>query len=548
MSSRMNWVKLLSTKRVSELESCSSESGNNSTGGIRSAFEIDWDQIIYSYPFRRLQDKTQVIPFPKYDFVHTRLTHSLEVASIGRSLGKMAAEKIFEESKNDIKLEKFLEKENLCPSDIGTLVGAACLAHDIGNPPFGHSGEDAISHFFKHVRPQIFFPHNQYSVYVQNDPLEGSYVFGFLNTKKIEEDWPDSDNYLQNICTKNLPDPALKIKKIYDFVKFEGNANGFRILTKNCKRGINPTMALLGTFTKYPRDSFLMQHPFGSNFKPDQKAFSKYGFFQSEKNIFTAMAHESGLLKLNGISDKDVAYHRHPLSFLMEAADDIAYQMIDFEDGCRLGLIDYEKIYELESGKSVENLSPFEILEKIIKHKKENQSGTFTDFGNGKNKMAYLRAEVINTMAIECFKVFKNNYEEIMTGKFNDELIAHIPEEISCNWKHLKTLVKEYVYKYPPVLQSEASGFEVIGSLLTDFSASCSICSDCGQDLSKRDEKIYSLIPTDFRPDLGDEGDSISFEVAYPRLLKILDYVSGMTDNYAVSLYRKLKGIQLPEK
>ena len=282
---RMDWRKLLSTTRVYD-----SKNGKNNTStksqfeDPRSPFERDFDQIIFSYPFRRLQDKTQVIPFPEFDFVHTRLTHSLEVASVGRSFGKLVTDLIEEKEEKEI-----LGKNT--SSDIGALIAAACLAHDIGNPRFGHSGEDSISNYFK-----------------------------------------ENDNSKKRILT------TLSEKQKEDLCKFEGNANGFRIIANNYGRGINPTYALLGAFTKYPRESYLEKEP--SNIE-ELKSQAKYGFFQAEKEMFKNIAEELGLIRIEDIGEDDIAYHRHPLAFLMEASDDIAYGMIDFEDGCRLGLIDF---------------------------------------------------------------------------------------------------------------------------------------------------------------------------------------------------------------
>ena len=293
---RMDWRKLLSTTRVYD-----SENGKNNTStksqfeDPRSPFERDFDQIIFSYPFRRLQDKTQVIPFPEFDFVHTRLTHSLEVASVGRSFGKLVAKLIEDKEEEEVVKKVF---ENNTPSDIGALIAAACLAHDIGNPPFGHSGEDSISNYFRENRGK--------------------------------------EKILQQLSKKQKE----------DLCNFEGNANGFRIIANNYARGINPTYALLGAFTKYPRESYLDKDPYKCRTKEKKtKSQTKYGFFQAEKDIFKKVADELDLIEIEEKGNDDIAYHRHPLAFLMEASDDIAYGMIDFEDGCRLGLIDFEKIY-----------------------------------------------------------------------------------------------------------------------------------------------------------------------------------------------------------
>src|SRR5690625_1062110 len=273
MSKRMDWEKLLSAKRVSEFNTCQSNPKKSQFPEVRSPFERDYDQIIFSYPFRRLQDKTQVIPFPKYDFVHTRLTHSMEVASIGRSLGTMAGQMIVERLHENT--------NNFDKSDFETLVAAACLAHDIGNPPFGHSGEEAISHYFTYSNGNAHL--NPYSI--RSD---------FSNMENMENE-----------------------KKWCDLIRFEGNANGFRILTEQCDKGINPTAALLGTFTKYPRESHIEKLSFRNEMSAP-KSQSKHGFFQEQKKIFKFMAEELGLLPVGGIGNNDIAFHRHPLVFLME--------------------------------------------------------------------------------------------------------------------------------------------------------------------------------------------------------------------------------------
>lgn len=519
----MNWVKLLNTKRVSEFESCSAKVKSKSPPGIRSAYEKDWDQIIFSYPFRRLQDKTQVIPFPKYDFVHTRLTHSLEVASIGRSLGKMAAKIIFKELNDNPEGKKFLEEEKLCPSDIGTLVGAACLAHDIGNPPFGHSGEDAIRNWFR----------NHFLSYT----LDSSF-----------HDFPPND----------MPDASQlrQIKQSLDFSNYEGNATGFRILTKNCIRGINPTSALLGVFTKYPRESY---YKVSKSEKPKLKdpelnphIFKKTGIYQSERKIFEEVASNLGLIPKG---DKNfVAFSRHPLAFLMEAADDIAYKMIDFEDGIRLGLIDFEKkyskveIFDKERGYISKNINetPLEILQKICGE--EEVTATVTEIPHDKGKLCYLRAKVIDKITNLCFEVFQENYELIMQGVFQEELIKGIDSEILNEWKKLGYLVKSFVYSHTAVLESEASGFEVMEGLLNAFSVSSAICFSCGDSETLKDKKFRSLLPKEFMPGEEKKPNELSPDEIYDRMMKVLDYVGGMTDKYAVSLYRRIKGIQLPEK
>lgn len=490
---RMSWEKLLSTTRV--YNSKNDTSPKSQFEDPRSPFERDFDQIIFSYPFRRLQDKTQVIPFPEFDFVHTRLTHSLEVASVGRSFGKLVADLIEEKEGEDALGEN-------TSSDIGALIAAACLAHDIGNPPFGHSGEDSISNYFRENRGK--------------------------------------EKILQQLSKKQKE----------DLCNFEGNANGFRIIANNYARGINPTYALLGAFTKYPRESYLEKEP--SNIE-ELKSQAKYGFFQAEKEMFKNIAEELGLIRIEGIGEDDIAYHRHPLAFLMEASDDIAYGMIDFEDGCRLGLIDFEKTYgtiklrnkknELEE--KVINKSPKEILCNIAKKDNSFYEDKLKEFDDYKQQLSYLRSKVINVLIHKCFEVFKNNYEGIMKGDFDKDLISCIDQDIIDNLEYIKVLVRKYVYQHPPVLQSEASGFEVIEFLIDSFATISNICFTCGEEETAKQKKMKSLLPEEFQPENEIQVENLAGGEVYNRVLRILDYISGMTDKYAVHLYKRMRGIEI---
>ena len=505
----MDWKKLLSTKRVSELEGNKKDKPSQ-FNDPRSPFERDFDQIIFSYPFRRLQDKTQVIPFPEFDFVHTRLTHSLEVASVGRSFGKLVADLIKEKEGEDALGEN-------TSSDIGALIAAACLAHDIGNPPFGHSGEDSISNYFR----QRIFKFKKYKE-------EGKY-YHFNDYKE------DKEKIDRNIA---LPE----IKRYNDLSNFEGNANGFRIIANNYGRGINPTYALLGTFTKYPRESYLEKEP--SNIK-ELKSQAKYGFFQAEKEMFKNIAEELGLIRIEDIGEDDIAYHRHPLAFLMEASDDIAYGMIDFEDGCRLGLIDFEKNYKIKIKNKEFNKSPKQILCEIAKLDDSFCEDKLKKFNDYKQQLSYLRSKVINVLIHKCFEVFKNNYNDIMEGKFDKDLISCIDKDIIDNLEYIKVLVRKYVYQHPPVLQSEASGFEVIEFLIKSFATTSNICFTCGEEETAKQKKMRSLLPEEFQPEDEIQVQELTEEDVYNRVLKILDYISGMTDKYAVHLYRRMRGIDI---
>lgn len=531
----MHWEALLSSKRVREFGKCPITPNDSSNlSDLRSPFERDVDQIIFSYPFRRLQDKTQVIPFPEFDFVHTRLTHSLEVASLGRSFGKLAYNLIREREGDSTK--KFFDDSGLDGHDLSALISAACYAHDIGNPPFGHSGEDSISHYFVDT-------HTLKPEYLEGYPLE--YLLSSDTTYKDLFDIVIQDYRYTNLVFDEF---GYAVKRWFDLVKFEGNANGFRILTANCERGINPTAAVLGAFTKYPRESHLIGKINETTEKP--KSQSKYGFFQSERTLFDEIAKELGLIPVSDLHETDIAYHRHPLAFLVEAADDIAYGMIDFEDGCRLNLIDLDKKYgtisirdkktNIQEEKNIE-ASPKEILSNIAMIDTAFDSERI-GHENSREVLSYLRSKVINVMVHECFKVFEHNYEDIMTGKYDKSLIDDIPSTIKGEWKKMKDLIRKYVYNYQPVLRNEASGFEVMRNLIDNLGMSSGICYSCGDTPDSKQIKFGSLLPEEFH--IGEmQKEELDNNDIYTRFLSILDYVSGMTDNYAINLYRQINGM-----
>ncbi|MDR6193303.1 dGTP triphosphohydrolase [Siphonobacter sp. SORGH_AS_0500] len=500
----MNWAKLLSTKRVSELSTeclaTEAEAIKTQFTEARTPFERDADQIIYSTQFRRLQDKTQVIPFPEYDFVHTRLTHTLEVASVGRSLGRLAGRLILkEESIQDL-------PEGFNEGDVADVIYAACLAHDIGNPPFGHSGEDSISHYMSNA----------------NLSFTGS-----------NED----------------------IKRIRDLTKFEGNANGFRIMARCRNKVLDPTCATLGAFSKYPRESFLKEESLLTPAQNVSKSQTKYGFFQTERDIFKQVAEELGLIPCNNFSNEDYSWKRHPFAFLMEAADDICYKMIDFEDGCRLGLINFNEVYEeIPIGKEKNSIkhidrSPREILLEIAKIDNSfdpNYSQKVSK--RGRAELSYLRSKTINVLTHLAYQVFEKNYHSIMDGSYDQALVDDISNDIVYeNLSAMSHLIKKYVYNYPPVLESEAAGFKVIGGLLRAFADTASICQSCGEVKNAEQKKLESLLPEKYRPVTESIPGTLDFEIQHKRYLDIIDYISGMTDGFAISLYRKIEGIALPE-
>ncbi|MEQ8478678.1 deoxyguanosinetriphosphate triphosphohydrolase [Fulvivirga sp.] len=442
----MNWEELLSNQRTPEKKTAHEPS--------RSAFEQDYDRIIFSHPFRRLQDKTQVHPLPEHDFVHTRLTHSLEVSSVGRTLGKRVGEIILERHPG--------LKSSFSIHDFGAIVAAASLAHDIGNPPFGHSGEDAISGFFK----------------------EGS---GKQYQSLVNElEWAD-------------------------LTTFEGNAQGFRLFNKERYQGMKLTYATLAAFSKYPRQSIIKSKD------PNRRSQKKYGFFQSEKDTFKSIAESTGLIQF-----EDYSWSRHPLAFLVEAADDICYHLIDLEDGCRLGLVSYEKTVELFANILKERFS----LEKLYKIDTINE------------RIGTLRALSVGQLIDECCALFLDKENEIISGEFDISLTDAIPSAGVLN--DVIKISIEKIYRSRQVMETEAAGFEVLPGLLEAFTQAAVDLSR-NEKASIKNQSLLRLMPPEAILDIKqNKGNS------YSVLMSCIDFVSGMTDRHAISLFRKIKGISLP--
>lgn len=448
----MDWKKLLSSVQLG-----TDEKNYKSSQDGRSQFQRDFDRIVFSPAFRRLQDKTQVFPLPESDFVHTRLTHSLEVSVVGRSLGNLVGEKIISrhpELKNDFTQFHF-----------GEIVAAACLAHDIGNPPFGHSGEESISEYFKNG-----------------------------NGKKFKEVINDE-------------------KKWNDLTKFEGNAQGFRIITKlqNPKvvGGLRLTYATLAALTKYPKESLT------NNNVDTSKIYRKFGFFQSEKEIFKSVSEHTELIR---IDDKNYFWCRHPLSFLVEAADDICYRIMDLEDGYRLGLVTFNETEQL-----LKNLIRIELVSDY------NQR-------DDAEKIGYLRAKAISELVKELAEVFLEHESDILSAKLNDELISLIPAAKGLT--EIEKLSVEKIYRHRTVVEREAAGYEVLGGLLDAFINSFNEWLD--GNIKPKNRTLVNLLPKRILFNASSDTE------IYERLLMIIDFISGMTDSFAVSLFRKIKGISLP--
>jgi len=447
----MDWGKLLCPKRPGD------SSINISLGDSRSIFEQDYDRIIFSYPFRCLQDKTQVFPLAKTDFVHTRLTHSLEVSSVGRSLGKKAGKVILERHPS-------LKKAGYNEFAFGAITSAASLAHDIGNPPFGHSGEDAISDYFLH------------------------------------------GNFSEKIR------PHLSEKEWEDVTHFEGNAQGFRLLTRENYQGLKITYATLAAFSKYPRESLFPEKD------PNRRSQKKFGFFQSEKEKFETVAQQTGLISFG---EKNLGWSRHPLAFLVEAADDICYSIIDLEDGCNLGLVSIEKTKDL--------LAPI-LGEKFNERK-------FNLISETREKASLLRAMVISELIDQVSSVFLDVEKEILDGQFDQSLTSIIP-----SFDKLKVIINlsiEKIYHSLPVLEKEAAGFEVLSGLIDAYlKASFDFFETKGKP-NHKNTSIIHLFPDELKSSLYD----FSF---YPIIMSCLDHISLMTDSTALDTYRKIKGIALP--
>ena len=439
----MDWNTLISTKRLGMEHTQSSASHED-----RTQFQRDYDRIIFSSPFRRMQNKTQVFPLPEHVFVHNRLTHSLEVASVGRSLGNLLWER----------LEKRYPAALFLP-EIGTIVSTACLAHDLGNPPFGHSGEAAISNFFK----------------------KG-------NGKRFEE--------------------LLTEGEWKDFTHFDGNANAFRTLTHQFtgKRegGFALTYATLASVVKYPFESV-------------QATKQKFGFFQSDKENYLKIANA-----LQIVQNEDGSFCRHPLVYLVEAADDICYQIMDLEDAFKLGILSYDRIKAL--------FLNFYDPQADRKHLERIET-TLQKVTDRNEQISFLRAGVIGKLTYESIHIFESNEAAILEGSFSGSLIDRLPEVSAKAMKKVQKISVKEVYNHRSVVEIEIAGYKIIGTLLEEFVEAIMNPKD------KYSKKILSLLPAQYLP---------ADECAYHKIQSIVDFVAGMTDIFALDLYRKIKGISLP--
>jgi dGTPase len=427
----------------------------------RTDFQRDFDRIIFSSAFRRLQNKTQVFPLPGSVFVHNRLTHSLEVSSVGRSLGSLAGEFIVQNFENELTEDS----KNFYLYNLNNVIAAACLCHDIGNPAFGHSGEDAIASFFEKNESE-------------------------LKPKFTEKEWAD-------------------------LVNFEGNANAIRILTHKQtgkdEGGTQLTYTTLASIAKYPCEAIAK--------KKGHVNRKKFGFFQSEKQTFLNIANAT---KMMVESEEPTVFKRHPFVWLVEAADDICYNIIDMEDAHRLGII---------STSDCENLF-MDLIQSVNEKDAKRSAEKLLLFSNKNERISYLRAKVINALINKSTELYQLHFSEILDGTLNKALLDIFKSE-SESFQEVERFSIEKIYGHRSVVEIENAGYNVMYELLNHF------IPPIIKEKSERkgfEKKALQLIPSQF---IYEDG------TVYEKVLGVLDFVSGMTDNFATDLYRKIKGIDI---
>ena len=444
----MNWEQLLSLKRQGD----TSKRLRKEQDDTRLGFEVDYDRIIFSAAFRSLQDKTQVIPLSKTDFVHTRLTHSLEVSVVGRSLGRLVGKKIIE------KYPYLSEVHGFHMNDFGAIVAAASLAHDIGNPPFGHSGEKAIGEYFSIGKGKQF------------------------KDQMTAKEWQD-------------------------LIDFEGNANGFSVLTASrpgIEGGLRISYATLGAFMKYPKESLPK--------KPTKNiADKKYGFFQSDKDFFNDVAAELGLIPNK--TGNDIGFERHPLAYLVEAADDICYTIIDFEDGINLGLVseDYALEYLIKLVKDTIDTSKYKTLT------------------TREDRISYLRALAIGNLINDAVRIFVENEALILQGKFPYALMDK--SKYKAQMDDIIKLSVKNIYQSREVIEKELTGYQIINTLLDKFITA--YCNNIDGTATNYDKLLLRLLP---------EKHQHEKESMYEKMLHICHFISLLTDGNALIYYRNISG------
>ena len=448
----MNWSQLLSNKRLGQ-------ENQPQRKDDRTEFQRDYDRLIFSAPFRRLQNKTQVFPLPRTIFVHNRLTHSLEVSSVGRSLG------------NDVSrllLERHPELRDTHFTELGSIVSAACLAHDLGNPPFGHSGERAIGTYFSEG--------------------EGQFLQSYVCRETHDCLTPDQWN---------------------DLIHFEGNANAFRLLTHHfCGRrkgGFVMTYSTLASIVKYP---------FSSDLAGEKR---KFGFFRSEVEDYRRIASELGIPQLDS-PEGSFRYARYPLVYLVEAADDICYQIMDIEDAHKLKLLTTDETKGLLLS-FFEGAQRNRIIERMQSLEDINE------------QVVYLRSCVINCLEQECVRVFVEHEGEILDGTFQGALIRQMSDVPRTAYEACSRTAVGKIYHCKEVVDIEIAGYRVI-TALTDMMVKAVTSTD----------KAFSQLLIN---QVSSQYD-IKAPTLYGRMMAVLDYISGMTDVFALDLYRKINGMNLP--
>lgn len=444
----MDWNRLISNKRLGQ------EFRHTERHDDRTEFKRDYDRLIFSAPFRRLQNKTQVFPLPGSIFVHNRLTHSLEVASVGMSLGNDVAQRITKERHPELKDTMF--------EQIGQIVSTACLAHDLGNPPFGHSGEKAIQTFF----------------------TEGP------------------GNVLQKEVSPVFWD---------DITHFEGNANAFRLLTHQFK-GRRPG----GFVMTYSTLASIVKYPYASSAASKK---GKFGFFHSEQDSFQKIADEMGIICISK-EGEPLRYVRHPLVYLVEAADDICYEIMDIEDAHKLKILSYEETENL--------LLRFFDEENQAKIRKRIADEGLQD---PNEEVVYMRACVIGKLENECVNTFIDHEQEILAGTFTGSLIGNISEIPAKAYEECARLSVERIYRSRPVLDVELSGYKIMATLMEQM-----------VEAVMHPKRFYSKQLID-RVSSQYDIDAQDLET---RLMAVIDYIAGMTDVYALDVYQKINGISLP--
>lgn len=455
----MNWLNCFSNKRFGV---------DFENRGPRTEYERDFDRLIFSSAFRRLQNKTQVFPLPRHIFVHNRLTHSLEVASVGKSLGKIVGAELYkiEEISQNEEARKFYR------NNLKSVIAAACLAHDMGNPAFGHSGEDAISKYFV--------------------DREKDQEFRALFE---DEEWND-------------------------LINFEGNANALRLLTRKLNNrlvgGYRLTYSTLAAILKYPCESLAVDEDKG-------KHRSKYGFFDDDRTTFEAIAKEVNLIKEQ---EKPLVYARHPFVYLVEAADDICYNIIDFEDAHRLGILSTKVVEKHFKGlvllNTDEDPAHVESMLKILKN-------------DPNEKIAYLRAKSINYLTLQAAKVFLEKKDVIIAGKYSRSLFKDITDAQTI-LESIEKISYKKLYNHTSVVKIELAGFNIMSGLIKNFVEALLLEENLRK---KRHKKILSLIPEQHR--------FCETDRPYKKIMSVLDYISGMTDLYALQLYKNIEGTEIPD-